>query len=135
MRLDRETAELDARLERRVRAMVDGGFLDEVRALDAAGIRHGLTASRALGYRQMLAVLDGTLALEQAIVDDGGRDPALRPAAAQLVPPGLPDGRPRRRGARDGGPGARPAQRRIADRWPGHRRRPAGPVCARNLEP
>ena len=67
VRLDRETAELDGRLERRVRAMVDGGFLDEVRALDAAGIRHGLTASRALGYRQMLAVLDGTLALNQAI--------------------------------------------------------------------
>jgi len=69
VRLDRETPELDARLERRVRAMVDGGFLDEVRALDGAGIRHGLTASRALGYRQMLAVLDGTLALEQAIIE------------------------------------------------------------------
>jgi len=67
VRLDRETAELDIRLERRVRAMVDGGFLDEVRALDAVGIRHGLTASRALGYRQMLAVLDCTLALEDAI--------------------------------------------------------------------
>jgi tRNA dimethylallyltransferase len=67
VRLDRETAELDVRLERRVRAMVDGGFLDEVRALDAAGIRRGLTASRALGYRQMLAVLDGTLALEEAV--------------------------------------------------------------------
>jgi len=67
VRLDRETADLDIRLERRVRAMVDGGFLDEVRALDAAGIRHGLTASRALGYRQMLAVLDCTLALEDAI--------------------------------------------------------------------
>jgi len=67
VRLDRETADLDIRLERRVRAMVDGGFLDEVRALDAVGIRHGLTASRALGYRQMLAVLDCTLALEDAI--------------------------------------------------------------------
>ena len=69
VRLDRETAELDARLGQRVRTMVDAGFLDEVRALDSAGIRHGLTASRALGYRQMLAVLDGTLALEQAVVE------------------------------------------------------------------
>ncbi len=69
VRLDRDTAELDGRLEQRVRAMVSAGFLDEVRALDAAGIRQGPTASRALGYRQMLAVLDGTLALEQAIVD------------------------------------------------------------------
>ena len=59
--------QLDVRLEQRVRAMVGGGFLDEVRALDAAGIRQGLTAPRALGYRQMLAVLDGTLALEEAV--------------------------------------------------------------------
>jgi len=69
VRLDRATGELDERLEQRVRAMVRAGFLDEVRALDAAGLRHGPTSSRALGYRQMLAVLDGSLDLEQAVVD------------------------------------------------------------------
>ena len=68
VRLDRRTADLDARLERRVRSMVDAGFLDEVRDLDRAGLRQGLTASRALGYRQMLAVLDGSFDIEQAIV-------------------------------------------------------------------
>ncbi|HZM68145.1 MAG TPA: tRNA (adenosine(37)-N6)-dimethylallyltransferase MiaA [Nakamurella sp.] len=68
VRLDRRTADLDARLERRVRSMVDAGFLDEVRDLDRAGLRQGLTASRALGYRQMLAVLDGSIDIEQAIV-------------------------------------------------------------------
>ncbi len=68
IRLDRPNADLDDRLEKRVRAMVAAGFLDEVRALDAAGLRRGVTASRALGYAQLLAVLDGESDLEQAIV-------------------------------------------------------------------
>lgn len=68
LRLDRPTGELDQRLEARVRAMVAAGFLDEVRTLDAAGLRRGVTASRALGYAQLLAVLDGQTDLEQAIV-------------------------------------------------------------------
>ena len=67
LRLDRPNAELDQRLEDRVRAMVAAGFLDEVRALDAAGLRRGVTASRALGYAPLLAVLDGQSDLEQAI--------------------------------------------------------------------
>ncbi len=57
--LDRETAELDNRLAARVSSMLAAGLLAEVRALDQAGLRSGLTASRALGYRQMLDVLDG----------------------------------------------------------------------------
>ena len=68
LRLDRPTPELDQRLEARVRAMVAAGFLDEVRALEAQGLREGVTASRALGYAQLLSVLDGELDLEQAIV-------------------------------------------------------------------
>jgi len=67
LRLDRPTDELDLRLAARVRAMVDSGFLDEVRALDARGLRDGVTASRALGYAQLLAVLDGELELPAAI--------------------------------------------------------------------
>ncbi len=67
--LDRETEQLDRRLERRVRAMVASGFLDEVRHLDGRGLRDGVTASRALGYPQMLAVLDGTMDLEAAVAD------------------------------------------------------------------
>ncbi len=67
-RLDRPNADLDPRLEGRVRSMVAAGFLDEVRALDAAGLRGGVTASRALGYAQLLAVLDGESDVEQAIV-------------------------------------------------------------------
>ena len=65
--LDRETAELDARLGRRVQAMVASGWLEEVAGLDAVGLRTGVTASRALGYPQMLAVLDGLVELPAAI--------------------------------------------------------------------
>ncbi len=64
--LDLATELLDRRLEQRVSRMVAAGFLDEVRALDAAGLREGVTASRALGYPQMLAVLDGVADLPTA---------------------------------------------------------------------
>lgn len=68
VRVDRPSAELDERIERRVRAMVAEGFLDEVRELERRGLRDGVTARRALGYPQMLAVLDGTSDIESAIV-------------------------------------------------------------------
>jgi tRNA dimethylallyltransferase len=59
---------LDARIEARVAAMWRAGFVDEVRALaeGSPSLRQGLTASRALGYRQLLAHLDGELTEEQA---------------------------------------------------------------------
>ena len=68
VRVDRPNTVLDDRIERRVRRMVDEGFLDEVRALDTRGLRRGVTASRALGYAQMLAVLEGRSDLETAVV-------------------------------------------------------------------
>lgn len=49
------------RIERRVDVMWASGLLDEVRRLDAAGLRQGRTASRAIGYAQALAQLDGEL--------------------------------------------------------------------------
>ncbi len=67
--LDLETAVLDERVERRVQLMIAAGFEDEVRRLDAAGLRDGVTASRALGYAQMLAVIDGRLSLDAARAD------------------------------------------------------------------
>lgn len=57
---------MDERIAQRVDAMMNAGLLDEVRALAAAGLRAAPTASRALGYAQMLAHLDGELTLEQA---------------------------------------------------------------------
>lgn len=52
---------LDARIETRVQRMWADGLLEEVMALEARGLREGLTARRAIGYRQALAVLDGEL--------------------------------------------------------------------------
>ena len=58
--LDLATPELDDRVERRVAAMWQAGFVDEVRHLaEDCGLREGRTASRALGYRQVLTMLDG----------------------------------------------------------------------------
>jgi tRNA dimethylallyltransferase len=57
--LDRDTAELDERIEQRVDTMFAHGLVDEVRALLPLGLRDGRTASRALGYQQVLAALDG----------------------------------------------------------------------------
>jgi tRNA dimethylallyltransferase len=42
------------------------GFVDEVAALAADGLREGPTASRALGYAQVLAQLDGQLTPDEA---------------------------------------------------------------------
>jgi len=50
---------LDRRIAQRVQAMWAAGFVDEVRGLVPRGLRQGVTASRALGYRQVLAFLDG----------------------------------------------------------------------------
>jgi tRNA dimethylallyltransferase len=62
--IDRPT--LDARIEVRVRHMWEAGLIDEVRALEAHGLREGLTASRALGYQQVLAFLAGECAEDEA---------------------------------------------------------------------
>ncbi len=64
--LDREPAELDARVAQRVDRMWAAGFVAEVEALAADGLREGPTASRALGYAQVLAQLDGTLTPDEA---------------------------------------------------------------------
>ena len=57
--IDRET--LDRRIEQRVEEMWAAGFVDEVRELSGRGLREGRTANRALGYRQILAHLDGEI--------------------------------------------------------------------------
>jgi tRNA dimethylallyltransferase len=64
--LDRDPAELDERVEQRVAGMWARGFVDEVAALAADGLREGPTASRALGYAQVLAQLDGELTADEA---------------------------------------------------------------------
>ncbi|HLI39933.1 MAG TPA: tRNA (adenosine(37)-N6)-dimethylallyltransferase MiaA [Streptosporangiaceae bacterium] len=58
--------ELDRRIEARVGRMWQEGFEEEVRRLERKGLREGKTASRALGYAQMLRYLAGEWTAEQA---------------------------------------------------------------------
>ena len=64
--VDRDPAELDERIAVRVDRMWAAGFVAEVGRLAAEGLREGPTASRALGYAQVLAQLDGSLGPEEA---------------------------------------------------------------------
>jgi tRNA dimethylallyltransferase len=58
--------ELDRRIDVRVDRMWERGFEAEVRALEAEGLRDGRTASRALGYQQLLRAAVGEWTLDQA---------------------------------------------------------------------
>ncbi len=56
-----EPSELDARIARRVRAMLDAGWLEEVRSILARG-GFGPTARQALGYAELIELAEGRLA-------------------------------------------------------------------------
>jgi tRNA dimethylallyltransferase len=51
--------DLAERIALRVDRMWEHGLVDEVHALEQVGLREGVTASQALGYKQVLAMLDG----------------------------------------------------------------------------
>lgn len=65
LRVEREL--LHQRIAARVHSMSEQGMLQEVAALDAAGLREGRTASRAIGYQQYLQVIDGDCSEETAV--------------------------------------------------------------------
>jgi tRNA dimethylallyltransferase len=67
--LDLPADRLDARVDARADRMFAGGLVAEVRALEALGLRRGRTASRALGYQQVLAMLDGLLTEDEARIE------------------------------------------------------------------
>jgi tRNA dimethylallyltransferase len=69
--LDCDTELLDQRLARRTEQMFADGLVDEVRALLDRGLRDGVTASRALGYAQVIADLDAGGS------GDGAREPTF----------------------------------------------------------
>jgi tRNA dimethylallyltransferase len=58
--------DLAERIAVRVERMWQAGLVDEVRRLEGEGLREGVTASRALGYAQVLAALDGRWDLDEA---------------------------------------------------------------------
>lgn len=57
---------LDERIDQRTQRMWDAGLVDEVTRLLDDGLRDGPTASRALGYAQVLRHLDGRCSEEHA---------------------------------------------------------------------
>lgn len=62
--IDRPT--LDARIEQRVESMFAAGLVAEVERLLAEGLAEGRTASRAIGYREVVALLRGELSEAEA---------------------------------------------------------------------
>lgn len=61
-----DRAVLHGRIARRFDAMLEEGFVDEVKRLRARGDLHpGLPSMRAVGYRQVWDYLDGTLSSDQ----------------------------------------------------------------------
>jgi tRNA dimethylallyltransferase len=69
--LDCGTELLDERLARRTATMFDDGLVGEVTGLLGRGLRDGVTASRALGYAQVIADLDA------GGNGDGAREPTF----------------------------------------------------------
>ena len=67
LRVDRGV--LDERIDRRVQRMWQTGLRQETEDLLVRGLRDGVTASRAIGYSQAIAVLGGALSEEQARAD------------------------------------------------------------------
>lgn len=65
--LNSDRSNLVERLALRVERMWQQGLVEEAEALIAEGIREGKTSSRAIGYAQALAQLDGTMSQSEAI--------------------------------------------------------------------
>ena len=65
--LDPPRTELYDRINRRVESMFQGGLLEETRVLVARKDVNRIKPLEALGYRQARAVLEGTLALAEAV--------------------------------------------------------------------
>jgi len=57
---------LDERITRRVDVMWERGLVEEVESLVEVGLRDGITASRALGYKQVLGFLSGEITEAEA---------------------------------------------------------------------
>ena len=65
----RDRADMKALIDRRVDAMMEDGLLDEVRTLVERGVPRSATAFQAIGYKELLAALDGRVPLEEAVAE------------------------------------------------------------------
>mgnify|MGYP001025717415 CR=1 FL=1 len=62
-----DRADMKALIDRRVDKMTEEGLLEEVQALLAMGLPRNATAMQAIGYKEFLGVLDGTLTEQEAL--------------------------------------------------------------------
>ncbi len=65
--LMRSRPELYARIDARVDAMMDAGLLHEVESLRDAGCNRDMVSMQALGYKQLMAHLDGEYPLDETV--------------------------------------------------------------------
>lgn len=65
--LNDDRAKLYARIEQRIDEMLEQGLVDEVKALKEMGCRRGMVSMQGLGYKEILAYLDGECTLEEAV--------------------------------------------------------------------
>ena len=55
------------RIDERVDQMIQDGLVDEVAALLDKGLREGITAPQAIGYKEIVRYIDGEISLDEAI--------------------------------------------------------------------
>jgi tRNA dimethylallyltransferase len=67
--LTRPRVDLYQRIDDRIAAMIEAGWLDEVRTLMAKGYSSDLPSMSAIGYSQLVRHLNGEISLEDAVVD------------------------------------------------------------------
>ena len=65
--LTRPRAELYQRIDARIQMMIDAGLVEEVQALLRRGYSPDLPTLSAIGYREMIAYLQGKLPLDEAV--------------------------------------------------------------------
>ncbi len=67
--LRRDRSDIDSRISTRVELMWQQGFVSEVEHLLSLGLEQGVTASKALGYQQIVSAIKGECSMEQAKED------------------------------------------------------------------
>lgn len=65
--LNDERERMYARIEQRIDEMLEQGLIEEVRGLREMGCRRGMVSMQGLGYKEILAYLEGETTLEEAV--------------------------------------------------------------------
>jgi len=81
--LTMDRGELYRRIDARVDVMIECGLIDEVRRLLSAGLRDALTAAQAIGYKELVPVVEAGAALDEAV--DAIKQASRRYAKRQLT--------------------------------------------------